>query len=40
MFNMSKYTSDIEKSGLPFNTPLTADDLRENLHESDTRKFT
>ena len=29
------YTSDIEKSGLPFNTPLTADDLRETLHESD-----
>ena len=29
------YTSVIEKSGLPFSTPLTADDLREHLHESD-----
>ena len=29
------YTSVIEKSGLPFSTPLTADDLRENLHEVD-----
>ena len=29
------YTSVIEKSGLPFHTPLTTDDLRHNLHESD-----
>ena len=29
------YTSVTEKSGLPFNTPLTADDLREHLNESD-----
>ena len=28
------YTSVVEQSGLPFNRPLSDDDLKENLHES------